>query len=411
MRRRGLVLLVLGLWLLSGCAEVTRPTPTVSEIEACQLAALRRHPHNPWVLERASRVFLRVLATLPQVHGRTYPFLGFNWWVTETGKIAVDNVWRPSPAAEAGLRQGDVILAVNNWPLYPWVADWDQAVKTTRDLCRDVLWVSNARTYRDKGLSQHLLVSVLPGELLVAILLDLKHIAMETRGRYVTGPVELFVARDGEKFALTLYPQHLPADYAILVDSSDWQINAYAAPGRVILSRRLVSFCLNDDELAMVVGHELAHQALGHLVRGAGYRGSGLALGKVWKLMGGFATQTLSRLTNWRQFIWVDEESPAAVEEAVVSVFSREDEREADAYGLWYAYQAGYDVERALAFWERLACVDEKDPFRRTYFLEGHPASMERLARLKRLARCFKGGRAAEVFLQSADLDLKPPAD
>ena len=84
-------------------------------------------------------------------------------------------------------------------------------------------------------------------------------------------------------------------------------------------------------------------------------------------------------------------------------------EREADIYGAWYAFQAGYDLDRGAAVWERVAAVDEKDPFLTTYFLASHPAPMERLARLKLVSQYFKAGRAAEVFLQTADLNRRPP--
>ena len=92
-----------------------------------------------------------------------------------------------------------------------------------------------------------------------------------------------------------------------------------------------------------------------------------------------------------------------------MSVFSQDDEREADIYGAWYAFQAGYDLDRGAAVWERVAAVDEKDPFLTTYFLASHPAPMERLARLKLVGQYFKAGRAAEVFLQTADLNRRPP--
>ena len=95
--------------------------------------------------------------------------------------------------------------------------------------------------------------------------------------------------------------------------------------------------------------------------------------------------------------------------DAVVSVFSQDNEREADIYGAWYAFQAGYDIERGAAVWERMAAVDEKDPFLTTYFLESHPASLERMARLKLIAPYYQAGRAAEVFLQTAALNRRPP--
>ncbi len=403
-----LFLLALGLLLPGGCAEVTRPTPTEHEQEAAQLEAIRRHPHQTWSQERVSRVFIRLLATLPQIHGRTYPFLGFNWWVTATGRVAVDNVWYPSPAQEAGLKQGDVILAVNNWPLPSWAPEWDKNVRATRDAFHDFLVVSRIRQerqYRSKRTHHDVILFMLPGELLAAIMLDLKHIGMEAQGQYLTGPVELLIQREEKKFTLTLYPQHLPAEYGILINTQDRKINAYAAPGRIILTQRLANFCLNDHELAVVVGHELAHQALGHLVRGAAHRELGKALGEI---VTAFSTLSLRNVLDWRHFM-VEPDVRRVAADAVVSVFSRDDEREADTYGLWYAFQAGYDINAALALWERLASVDEKDPFLSTYFLDSHPAPLERQTRLKRVAKYFKAGRAAEVFLQTADLDRRPP--
>jgi Zn-dependent protease with chaperone function len=405
----GLLLsLGLGLLLPAGCAEVTRPTATLAEEEAAQMDAVRRHPHQSWSLERSSRVFLKLLATLPRIHDRTYPFLGFSWWVTAAGKVAVDNVWRPSPAADAGLKQGDLILAVNNWPLPAWTKDWDEAVRGARSLFHDFfVFVPIARYERHYAsrTTTRSMILILPGEILPAVMLDAKHLALEARGAYLTGPVELLVQREEQKSLITLYPQHLPAEYGLLLNTKDQSINAYAAPGRIILTQRLVNFCLNDDELALVVGHELAHQALAHRVRREAYREVGQFLGEAVTAV---STLSLSRLVNWRGFM-VDADTRRVAQDAVVSVFSREDEREADAYGLWYAFQAGYNLNTGLAVWERLAAVHEKDPFQTTYFLDSHPASLERLARLKKIARYFQAGRAAEVFLQTAELDRQPP--
>ena len=119
-------------FLVAGCAEVTRPTASDLEQEETQLNAARRHPYQTWSGERVSRVFLHLLPCLPQIHGHTYPFLGFNWWVTAAGKVAVDQVWRPSPAADAGLKQGDLLVAVNNWPIPTEAAAWDQSIKAVR---------------------------------------------------------------------------------------------------------------------------------------------------------------------------------------------------------------------------------------------------------------------------------------
>ena len=388
---------------------MTKPTPTAPQIEAAQLATARRHPYQSWSGERVSRVFLRLMPWLPVTQGRTYPFLGFNWWVTATGQVVVDQVWYPSPAREAGLRRGDVIVAVNNWSLPTWVEGWDKVIATTRGIFQDFSLSgrrsSAGRSSHARSSNKYAISYVLPGELLAAILLDLKHIRLETQERYLTGPVELLVEREGQKFTFTLYPQRLPAEYAILVKTQDRKINAYAAPGKIILTQRLVNFCLNDDELALIVGHEMAHQVLGHLIRGAAHRELGQMLGEV---ITAASTLSLGRLLDWKHF-QVDPDVRQVAQNAVVSVFTQDEEREADIYGAWYAFQAGYDLDRGAAVWERVAAVDEKDPFLTTYFLASHPAPTERMARLKLVAQYFKAGRAAEVFLQTADLNRRPP--
>jgi Zn-dependent protease with chaperone function len=386
LRAKRLSLVLLCLLLAAGCAEVTRPQPSAGELEEAQLAAARRHPPATWGLERTSRVFLKLLAVVPQVHGRTYPFLGFNWWLTARGRVVIDQVWYPSPAKDAGLKPGDVILAAHNWPLYPWMAEGDRYLQTTRQ----VFWGS------------------IPGEVLVSLLLAVKNVRMELREPYLRGPVELLVQREDRKFTVTLYPQHLPAEYAILVATNPAvgnTVNAWAALGRIIISRRYVSFCRTDDELALVIGHELAHQVLGHRLRRAGQSQLAWLVGDTVVAFTTFTLNSLLRL--WYQPTF-EKDLLNEVPQATVSAFSRGDEREADAYGMWYAFQAGYDIEAALMVMERQAAVVEKDPFYRTAFLDSHPASLERMVRLKKIARYFKAGRAAEVFLQSAHLDRQP---
>jgi Zn-dependent protease with chaperone function len=402
-----LFLLAFSLLSLGGCAEVTKPTPTAPQVEAAQLAVAKRHPNLSWSTERSARVFLRIMPWLPQTQGRTYPFLGFNWWVTATGQLVVDQVWYPSPAREAGIQQGDIILAVNNWPIPAEAAAWDTAIHSTRKFFKDFLFFLPLSSYQNSGARsfQKIIKMALPGELLPAIMLDLKHVNLEARGRYLTGPVELLIQRDAQKFTKILYPQLLPAEYAILVNTGDRTINAYAAPGQVILSQRLVSFCLNDDELALVVGHELAHQTLGHLMRGALHRELGRFMGEAFTA---FSTLSLNRLLDWRH-ARVSPNVRRVSQNAVVSVFSQDNEREADIYGAWYAFQAGYNVEKGAAVWERMAAVNYHDPFQRTYFLDDHPPPLERLARLQLVAQYFKAGRAADVFLQTADLNRRPP--
>jgi len=390
-------LIALNSLVLAGCAEVTKPTPTRYEVEEVQLTALTRHPFASYQKERAMRVFLRLLPTLPRIHGRTYPFLGFNWWVTEAGHPVVDNVWYPSPAhdrplkgqaavlfdpgddrpppaeREAALKQGDVILAVNGMNIPVWVKEWDWLIRYLRD------------TFR----------SSLPGEALVDLVLTARFAREEIEGRYRGGPVTLLVDRQGVRRQVTLYPIYLPAEYGFLIITGQAGsfYNAYAAPGRLMITRAMLEMCRTDDELAIILGHELAHQAHGHLVRREGQRPLSTLMADIIALP--FRLFWVG--SDW--YYGVGEDIRRLVSNASISVFSRQDEREADAYGLWYAFQAGYDVDQGVYIWERLAAAVDRNVFESTYYLDSHPAAPERLARLKKMARLFREGKAAQVLV------------
>jgi Zn-dependent protease with chaperone function len=382
----------------SGCAEVTKPTPASQEVEAVQLTALTRHPHSNYNSERAMRVFLRLLPTLPRVHGRTYPFLGFNWWVTAAGHPVVDNVWYPSPAhdrplksqlttlfdprddrpgrpdAGPALQQGDLILAVNGLPIPVWVKDWDEFCRSLRDIFQYSF----------------------PGSALVDFVLTARYARLEAAGNYRGGPVTLLIDRQGVRQQVTLYPMHLPAEYGLIVvsDSSGLGYNALAAPGRIMITRKLLNLCRTDDELAVVLGHELAHHAHNHLVRKMGQYPAADLPAQIIALP--------SRLLPWlpkdrSQKLSADVRKVSR--EAMISAYSRRDELEADAYGLFYAYQAGYDVDQGIYIWERLAAAIDRNIFADTYFLDSHPAAPERLARLKQITQLYKSGQAAQVLV------------
>jgi len=384
--------------IISGCAEVTKPTPTSHEVEAVQLTALTRHPQSNYNTERAMRVYLRLLATLPRLHGRTYPFLGFNWWVTAAGHPVVDNVWNPSPAhdrplkiqtatlfnplddrpsepdAAPALQRADLILAVNGLPIPTWVKDWDRFCHSLRDI----------------------FYNSVPGDILVDFVLTARSARQEVEGTYLGGPVTLLIDRQGVRKQVSLYPVHLPAEYGFMVvsDSAGLGYAALSAPGRVMVTRKLANLCRTDDELAIVLGHELAHHAHNHLVRQMGrYPLSELparVIALPFRLLPGKSTDRSRKLA---------EDVHRVSRDTMISAYSRQDELEADAYGLFYAYQAGYDIDLGIYIWERLAAAIDRDVFASNCFMDSHPAAPERLARLKKIARMYQEGKAAQVLV------------
>lgn len=124
------------------------------------------------------------------------------------------------PAAEAGLRQGDVLLAVNDTPL----AEGAAAGRQTYD-----------------GLARNL--SVIDA-------------ALEK------GPARLDVRRGGERFTATIRPTPVCRS-TFQVDVSD-DLRARADGDGVFITSALARFAASDADLAVILSHELAHNVLGH---------------------------------------------------------------------------------------------------------------------------------------------------
>lgn len=131
------------------------------------------------------------------------------------------------------------------------------------------------------------------------------------------GPVEITIRRDGTTSSAVVRPE--PAcGYEVQLNPSD-ELNARADGRRLFISTALAGFAQSDDELAVILGHELAHHVLGH---------------REWDDVGG-----VGRTQN-------------AVREDV-SGGAGGKEQQADRVGLYLMARAGYDPAVAAPFWRR----------------------------------------------------------
>ena len=157
-------------------------------------------------------------------------------------------------------------------------------------------------------------------------------------------------------------------------------VNAAAAPGGAIMvfeglfdpQKGLVR---DEDELAAVLAHEIAHVNCRHTTE----RLSALALA-------GLATELVAS--------WTEDEDPETARALrtvfnigallVIPSYSRQDEYEADRVGLFYMARAGYDPRAAVRIWKRAA---EKDPggWGPLSILATHPGAAERARALEKL--------------------------
>jgi predicted Zn-dependent protease len=78
--------------------------------------------------------------------------------------------------------------------------------------------------------------------------------------------------------------------------------------------------------------------------------------------------------------------------------FSRDQEREADFFGLYYAYLAGFDLDEVARTWVYLGAVLPR--IKAPPFLLTHPITEERLARIRKIVRLIKEGKTFEDFMR-----------
>jgi predicted Zn-dependent protease len=153
-----------------------------------------------------------------------------------------------------------------------------------------------------------------------------------------------------------------------LIGSS--QINAFCMPGGKIAfySGILQKLQLTDDEVAMVMGHEIAHALREHarermgksaVTHGAARIGGALVAGY-------FGLD--SRLTD---------AAAGGIANLATLEFSREDESEADLVGMELAARAGFDPRSGVTLWQKMGSANKGAP---PQWLSTHPAGPRRIA-------------------------------
>lgn len=180
-----------------------------------------------------------------------------------------------SPADVTGLRVGDLILAVNGQPL-------ERGPRRTEPSFEGL--ESNVRVL-DEALKR--------------------------------GLTRLTIRRGNSEREIILSPRRA-CGYEVQLNPSD-ELNARADGRRLFISTALAGFAANDDELAVILGHELAHHVLRH---------------RHWNDAGGSARQT-------NEEAWEAEGGEGNAEQ------------QADRVGLYLMARAGFDPAVAPPFWRR----------------------------------------------------------
>jgi beta-barrel assembly-enhancing protease len=170
-------------------------------------------------------------------------------------------------------------------------------------------------------------------------------------------------------------PETFGGYHFLLLDSDE--INAFAAPGGLILiTRGMVQCCRNEDELAAVLAHEIAHVEGKH----------GLAAIKQGRLTSAFtiiAAESARQLGS-EDLATLTREFEASVSDVVMTLttsgYSRRQERSADAAAVQLLRRAGYPETAMITMLQRM---DERLARARGLgFARTHPSAASRIETL-----------------------------
>ena len=175
-----------------------------------------------------------------------------------------------------------------------------------------------------------------------------------------------YVREVGQKLA-GVSDRQLPYEFSVLNNSTP---NAWALPGgKIAVNRGLLLELNNEAELAAVLGHEIVHAAARH---GAQQMERGMLL------QGALLATSIAVQGNEYSNLVVGGAQMAAG--LIHTKYGRDDELEADYYGMQYMSRAGYDPTAAVALQETFVRLNEK---RSHNWLAGlfasHPPSAERV--------------------------------
>ncbi len=206
-------------------------------------------------------------------------------------------------------------------------------------------------------------------------------------GAYLIDPsINNYVNRIGQKLARLSAQPNLPYEFVVLNNDVP---NAWALPGgKIAINRGLLVLLEDESQLAAVLGHEVVHAAARH---GAEQQATGLGF---QVLAGAIQTQTNNQL--YRQ-------AAALGAGGFQAHYGRENELEADKYGMNYMSAAGYDVNGAVELQQtfvKLSKGRKNDLF--SALFASHPPSQERVDKnLNRVNHFPKGVRNRQAFLKA----------
>lgn len=177
--------------------------------------------------------------------------------------------------------------------------------------------------------------------------------------------------RVGQRIAAAANKPEYQWDFQVIQGK---EINAFALPGgKVAFWEGIMPIAQDDNGVAVIMGHEIAHALARHGAERASQQMGAQAIGQILALGVGQVSPGMEE-----QFMQL---YGLGATVGVLLPWGRTQESEADRIGLSLMAKAGYDPATAVAFWERMSKSSggEKPP----EFLSTHPSDETRMRQIR----------------------------
>ncbi|MEO7065687.1 MAG: M48 family metallopeptidase [Rhodanobacter sp.] len=199
---------------------------------------------------------------------------------------------------------------------------------------------------------------------------------MRQQGKFVDAPPERAYATCVSNALIAVLPPPWNTQQWEVQIVGDDTANAFALPGgRIGVNRGMFKLASNQDQLAVVLGHELSHVVSRH---GAERVSDNLAT------QAAVAAGTIYAGTRGSDSGNVAAALGLGAQVGILLPFSRLQESEADTLGQRYMAQAGFDPRAAVTLWQKM---DQQGGSKPPAFLSTHPSSGNRAQVLARDAQ------------------------
>jgi len=180
--------------------------------------------------------------------------------------------------------------------------------------------------------------------------------------------------RVGNRIAEVVFWDISGAQWEFVVFSSPGQVNAFAmAGGKVGVYSGAFEVAATDDELAVIVAHEISHVVAQHV-------NQKLSEQMLMQVGGGLLAVTTGGGSLTYQAVMM---AYGFGSEYVGLGFDRNKEREADTMGLIYMAKAGYNPRAAITLWEKIDDLKSGGVAPPPNWMSTHPSHVDRMIRFR----------------------------